>query len=241
MTVDASFSSDAQPMAVAGAGSGRSLANEVRRTHLSYIFVKRTLDLVLGTVLLILVTPLLACAALAISVTSPGPVFFRQQRVGRGGKLFMMWKLRTMYTDNDDSVHREYVRSMFGSDRNVSCQCSGLHKLDDDRVTPVGGLLRRTSIDELPQLFNVIRGGMSLIGPRPALPWEVELFADLGRVRSMVKPGITGLWQVSGRSQLTMCEALELDCVYAQRQSLLLDLKILVKTIPIVLAGRGAA
>jgi lipopolysaccharide/colanic/teichoic acid biosynthesis glycosyltransferase len=130
---------------------------------------------------------------------------------------------------------------MFGSDSSVSPQCSGLHKLDDDRVTPVGRLLRRTSIDELPQLFNVIRGDMSIVGPRPALVWEVELFADLGGIRSMVKPGITGLWQVSGRSRLTMREALELDCVYAQRQSLLLDLKILVKTIPVVLASRGAA
>jgi lipopolysaccharide/colanic/teichoic acid biosynthesis glycosyltransferase len=152
-----------------------------------------------------------------------------------------MWKLRSMYAENDDAVHREYVRSMFASGRPHDPQLSGLHKLDDDRITPVGRFLRRTSIDELPQLFNVLCGNMSLVGPRPALPWEVELFEALGGIRAQVKPGITGLWQVSGRSRLTMSEALELDCLYAQKPSLQLDLKILIKTIPAVLAARDAA
>jgi lipopolysaccharide/colanic/teichoic acid biosynthesis glycosyltransferase len=240
MTVNSGFPGEAQALTVA-APSERSLPPGTSRTRIVYVVAKRALDLVLGAILLILVAPLLAAAALAISVSSRGPVFLKQERVGYLGKTFAMWKLRTMYADNDDSVHREYVRSMFASDRPVDPQLSGLHKLDDDRITRVGRLLRRASIDELPQLFNVLRGNMSLVGPRPALPWEVELFAALGGVRAQVKPGMTGLWQVSGRSQLTMSEALELDCLYAQMPSLLLDLKILVKTIPVVLAVRDAA
>jgi lipopolysaccharide/colanic/teichoic acid biosynthesis glycosyltransferase len=239
MTVDSSFSGEAQAI-TAGAHSERSLAPETLRNRVAYVVAKRALDLVLGTALLILVAPLLAGAALAILVSSRGPVFLRQERVGYLGKTFKMWKLRSMYAGNDDSLHREYVRSMFADDRSQNPQLSGLHKLDDDRITPIGRSLRRTSIDELPQLLNVLRGDMSLVGPRPALPWEIELFAALGGVRAKVKPGMTGLWQVSGRSRVTMREALELDCVYAQEPSLLLDLKILFKTIPVVLAGRDA-
>ena len=146
-----------------------------------------------------------------------------------------------MYVDTDDSAHRAYVRAMFTGDRSLEQERPGLHKLDDNRITPVGRVLRRTSIDELPQLFNVLLGTMTLVGPRPALPWEVELFGALGRLRSEVKPGITGLWQVSGRSRLTMREALELDCAYAMQPSLRLDLKILLSTVPVVLARRDAA
>jgi lipopolysaccharide/colanic/teichoic acid biosynthesis glycosyltransferase len=202
---------------------------------------KRALDIVLGLVALLIAAPFLLCAVVAVAVTSTGPVFFRQERVGHRGRTFRIWKLRTMFQNTDDSAHRAYVRSMFTEDRSLEPRRTGLHKLDDDRVTPVGRLLRRTSIDELPQLFNVLRGEMSLVGPRPALPWEVELFGSSEGVRCQVKPGITGLWQVSGRSRLTMREALDLDCDYARKPSLLLDLKILFKTIPVVLARRDAA
>jgi lipopolysaccharide/colanic/teichoic acid biosynthesis glycosyltransferase len=214
------------------------LSRRVSRLHL---VGKRTLDLVIGSLALVLAIPVLAIAALAIVATSPGPVFFRQERVGRGGKPFTLWKLRTMHVDTDDSAHRAYVRAMFTGDEIQARTRSGLQKLDDARITRVGGVLRRTSIDELPQLINVLLGQMSLVGPRPALPWEVELFGALGRLRSEVKPGITGLWQVSGRSRLTMREALELDCAYAQQRSVLLDLKILVSTVPVVLARRDVA
>lgn len=241
MSENATPTNPPKAMTVGSAPVERSVAHDGPRVSRLYLVAKRTVDLVFGSIVLVLAIPVLAIAALAIAATSPGPVFFRQQRVGQGGKTFTLWKLRTMYVDTDDSAHRAYVRAMFTGDRSLEKERPGLHKLDDERVTPVGRVLRRTSIDELPQLINVLLGDMSLVGPRPALPWEVELFGPLGRLRSEVKPGITGLWQVSGRSRLTMREALELDCAYALQQSLLLDLKILLSTVPVVLARRDAA
>jgi lipopolysaccharide/colanic/teichoic acid biosynthesis glycosyltransferase len=199
------------------------------------------LDVSLGAIALVLSAPLFVLAAIAIRISSRGPVLFRQQRIGQAGKPFTMWKFRTMRVTNDDSTHRAYVRAMLLGGEYPQPGRLGLHKLDDDRVTALGRLLRRTSVDELPQLFNVLRGDMSLVGPRPALPWEVELFSPVDRVRFDVKPGITGLWQVSGRSRLTMRQALELDRTYVTQQSLLLDLKILLKTLLVVLVARDAA
>jgi lipopolysaccharide/colanic/teichoic acid biosynthesis glycosyltransferase len=212
----------------------------VRRAFDWYSVSKRTLDLVLGTIACVLAWPLVAVAAVAIAIESGGPVFFRHERVGVGGTRFTMWKLRTMVAGNDDQVHREYVRAMLSGDCSLETGASGLHKLDDDRITRVGRILRRTSIDELPQLLNVLRGEMSLVGPRPCLPWEVELYAPVDRVRFDVKPGMTGLWQVSGRSRLPMTRALELDRAYALHRSLLTDLKILIKTIPALLERDAA-
>ena len=216
-------------------------ADERPRDRLSYRVAARTLDLVAGTIALIPAAPVLVVAALAIRVTSRGPIFFRQERVGYRGEAFTMLKLRTMHADNDDSAHRAYVRAMFEQEHPLQLGALGLYKLHDDRVTAVGRLLRRTSIDELPQLFNVLRGEMSLVGPRPALPCEVPLFTHAYAVRFNVKPGMTGLWQVSGRSQLTMREALELDRRYVLQHSLVLDVKILLKTIKVVLSLRDAA
>jgi lipopolysaccharide/colanic/teichoic acid biosynthesis glycosyltransferase len=210
-------------------------AEEVARRAFDFYSVsKRTLDLLLGAVILVFALPVIAVAAVAIAIESPGPVFFRQERVGVRGRTFTMWKLRTMVVDNDDAEHREYVRAMLSGEGSSENGASRLHKLDDNRVTRVGRTLRRTSIDELPQLFNVLRGDMSLVGPRPALAWEVELYAPVDQVRFDVKPGMTGLWQVSGRSRLPMTRALELDRDYALSRSLFLDLKILLKTIPAV-------
>lgn len=212
----------------------------VRRAFDWYGVSKRTLDLVLGTIACVVAWPLVAVAAVAIAIETGGPVFFRHERVGIGGTTFTMWKLRTMVAGNDDKVHREYVRAMLSGDCSLEAGASGLHKLDDDRITRVGRILRRASIDELPQLLNVLRGEMSLVGPRPCLPWEVELYAPVDRVRFDVKPGMTGLWQVSGRSRLPMTRALELDRAYALHRSLLTDLKILIKTIPAVLERDAA-
>jgi lipopolysaccharide/colanic/teichoic acid biosynthesis glycosyltransferase len=229
----------AEPLAAGNAVETDGLLEEPFENPRMYLFAKRLIDLSLGIFALLLALPILVVAALAVRVSSRGAIFFRQRRIGLAGKTFTIWKLRTMYADTDDSVHRAYVRSMFTQDVAAAAR-NGLHKLDDDRVTPVGRLLRRTSIDELPQLFNVLRGEMSLVGPRPSLPWEVELFGPYDRERSHVKPGITGLWQVSGRSRLTMREALELDCAYARQRSVLLDLKILLKTIPVLIQQDAA-
>ena len=166
---------------------------------------------------------------------------FRQERVGRGQRPFTMFKFRTMYVGGDDSEHRAYVRAMLTPGEDFEAAESGLHKLVDARVTSVGRVLRCMSLDELPQLLNVVAGSMSLVGPRPVLPWEVELLDEVDHVRFEVKPGMTGLWQVSGRSRLPMSEAFQLDREYVAQQSFLLDLRILLKTLPAVLFAGDAA
>ena len=202
---------------------------------------KRSLDTAVAALLLVLVSPLLLGLAIAVRLTSRGPAFFRQERLGRGGRPFMMLKFRTMYTDTDDDVHRQYVTQLLTEDAPAAGGSGGLYKLEaDPRITPVGRWLRRTSLDELPQLVNVLRGEMSLVGPRPALAWEAELYRDGDHERFEVLPGITGLWQVSGRSRLSMREALALDVEYVRRQSLWLDLWILARTIPTVLRSEAS-
>ena len=210
------------------------------RGHIRSSPGKRAFDLVAGVICLLVLLPLLAVAALAVRLTTPGPVLFRQTRLGLGGRPFVLYKFRTMYDGSPDELHRSYVRQLLTGDP-VPGGASGLYKLDaDPRITKAGQLLRRTSIDELPQLLNALRGDMSLVGPRPALPWEAELFSDGHRQRFLVPPGITGLWQVSGRNRLTMKQALDLDVEYVRRQSFALDLAILLKTVPAVLFTLGA-
>ena len=200
--------------------------------------VKRALDIALATVLLIVTSPLLLFLSFLVRSTSAGPAFFRQERVGRGMRRFTMLKLRSMYVGNDDGTHRAYVASMLSGKQDAPSRNGSLYKLvGDPRVTPLGAWLRRTSLDELPQLINVLCGDMSLVGPRPMLPWEAELLAESYQPRFTVKPGITGLWQVSGRSRLSMRTALELDVEYARRLSLLVDLSILARTVPALFRG----
>jgi lipopolysaccharide/colanic/teichoic acid biosynthesis glycosyltransferase len=214
-----------QPMAVAPARSASA---------------KRVFDLAATAIGLVLLSPLLVIIAAIVRLTTPGPALFRQVRIGRGGGPFVVYKFRTMYHGSPIDVHREYVRKLLTDDQPPTGGPGGLYKLEDDpRITPIGRWQRRTSIDELPQLFNVIRGEMSLVGPRPALPWEAELM-EAHSQRFAVLPGITGLWQVSGRSHLTMRQALDLDVEYARRQSLLFDLAILLKTVPAVISTNGA-
>lgn len=198
---------------------------------------KRTVDVLVAGVGLVLAAPLLVVVYVLVRLSSPGPGFFRQTRLGRDGKPFGMLKFRTMYAGCDESLHREYVRQLLAG---VAEPQDGLYKLvRDERVTRVGAILRRSSIDELPQLVNVLRGEMSLVGPRPALPWEAQLFPAWAGPRYWVRPGLTGLWQVSGRNQLTMLEGLQLDVEYVARQSLHRDLAILLRTVPTVLAAGG--
>jgi lipopolysaccharide/colanic/teichoic acid biosynthesis glycosyltransferase len=202
---------------------------------------KRTLDLLVASLLLVLLSPLMVLIAVVIRLTSPGPALFRQVRTGCRCAPFVMLKFRSMYQDNDDAVHRAFVTSMLSGGPPLD-DSRELYKLSGDpRVTAVGGLLRKLSLDELPQLINVVRGEMSLVGPRPALPWEAALFEPRHRARFAVKPGITGLWQVSGRNLLTMRQALELDVEYAQRRNFVMDLATLARTIPVVLTRRGAS
>jgi lipopolysaccharide/colanic/teichoic acid biosynthesis glycosyltransferase len=201
-------------------------------------FVKRVLDLSIAVVALLLLAPLLAVLWLAVRLGSPGPGIFRQERLGRDQRPFTMYKFRSMTAGNSDAIHRAYVSRMLTEAQPAAGE--GLFKLEHDpRVTRLGGWLRRTSLDELPQLFNVVRGDMSLVGPRPVLAWEAELFSDEARIRFRARPGLTGLWQVSGRSRLSMPQALALDVEYVRRQSLWLDLTILGRTLPAML--RGAA
>jgi len=196
------------------------------------------MDVVLSLALIIIAMPLLLLLGLLVRSTSAGPAFFRQGRLGRDKQPFTMLKLRTMRTDNDDRIHREYVASLLSADRAATAAGNGLFKLDGDpRVTRLGAWLRRTSLDELPQLVNVLRGEMSLVGPRPVLPWEAQLFDELYQQRFAVKPGMTGLWQVSGRSRLTMRNALELDVEYVARRNFFFDVAILARTLPAVFRG----
>lgn len=216
------------------AASGTARAGTTRLT-------KRLLDLGVATACLALLSPLLVIVAALIWLTTPGPALFRQVRLGKDGSRFVLFKFRTMYTGSRDEVHRDYVRKLLTQDEPPDGGRNGVYKLEhDDRITPIGRLIRRTSIDELPQLLNVIRGDMSLVGPRPALPWEAELLDAVHLARFSVPPGLTGLWQVSGRNTLTMKQGLELDIEYVRRQGLALDLWILLKTIPVVLSTHGA-
>jgi lipopolysaccharide/colanic/teichoic acid biosynthesis glycosyltransferase len=201
--------------------------------------VRRTLDIVVaGGALLVLAVPMLIIA-IAIRLDSDGPALFRQRRVGRGMKPFTMLKFRTMTRNADTKVHREYVKSLIDSDQ---VQDGNLYKLSvDDRVTRIGGFLRRSSLDELPQLINVLLGQMALVGPRPVIEYEVEMYPREYLRRFAVKPGLTGLWQVSGRNERTYDEMVRFDIEYAEASSLLLDLQILFKTMPVVLSRRGVA
>jgi lipopolysaccharide/colanic/teichoic acid biosynthesis glycosyltransferase len=213
-------------------------------TGLGYAAAKRVLDVMLSLVLIVAVTPMLALLCLLVRCSSPGPGLFRQERLGRGMRRFPMLKLRTMYTDTSDQVHREFVASLADGSQAPATGPRGLYKLEaDPRVTPLGAWLRRTSLDELPQLFNVLRGEMSLVGPRPALPWEAEMWPSVHPAyacRFEVKPGITGLWQVSGRGKLTAEESIRLDAEYVRRRGIILDLVILASTLPALLRGGTA-
>ena len=202
--------------------------------------IKRALDLLLASVLLILTAPLFAFVAWRVTRDSPGPVFFRQTRLGERGREFPMLKFRTMVVGSDDQVHREYMRSIM--DKGAAPVAGGLYKLDRvDAVTRSGKWLRKTSLDELPNLLNVMRGEMSVVGPRPCLAYETEYFEPHHFERFLVPPGITGLWQVTARARTTFGEALDLDVAYARGWSLGLDLKILARTPLAVFRQRGAA
>ena len=212
----------------------------------TFLAVKRAIDVVASGFLLLLFSPVFAVIALAIKLNSRGDVFFKQERMGRLGVPFRCLKFRTMYVNNSPQVHQEFVQDFIkGKDKNVErSQASGsaVYKITNDpRVTPVGRLLRKTSLDELPQFLNVLVGEMSLVGPRPPVRYEFEIYDIWHRRRVFeAKPGITGLWQVSGRSQLRFDEMVRLDLRYSRSWSLWLDLTILLRTPGAVFSGHGA-
>ncbi|MPZ93358.1 MAG: sugar transferase [Propionibacteriales bacterium] len=196
---------------------------------------KRALDVTVAVMAIVIVSPLLLVLVVLIRATSPGPALFRQTRIGAAGRGFVMLKFRTMQDGCSDDAHRAYIQDLFTGEAK---QHDGLYKLDTDpRITRVGRILRRFSLDELPQLINVLRGEMSLVGPRPALPWELRMFPSWAHRRLEAPPGLTGLWQVSGRNRLTMLEGLRLDVRYVEERSFWVDLRILVMTPVALLVG----
>jgi exopolysaccharide biosynthesis polyprenyl glycosylphosphotransferase len=202
---------------------------------------KRAFDTLAVTPGLILLSPLLLMVAVAIKLDSPGPVLFRQTRVGENGCLFTMLKFRSMKIGNDTRAHERHVASLIRENLNVDQMGgSSLKLIDDPRITRVGRFIRRTSIDELPQLFNVLRGEMSLVGPRPPIPYELEMYQDWHKRRLEALPGITGLWQVRGRNRVSFDEMVRMDLEYIWHQSFWLDIGILLRTPLAVLSGRGA-
>ncbi len=205
-------------------------------THAEYV-IKRIIDCCLSLANILLLAPILLVISVAIKLDSWGPVIFGQQRVGLAGRVFQFYKFRSMYYGADQTAHQNHIRAFTGDRRNEE---QSAKMKDDPRITPVGRILRRTSLDELPQLFNVLLGHMSLVGPRPLPVYEVELHNLWHTERLSVLPGITGLWQVEGRSRVSYDEQIRLDIRYIRNYSLRLDLKILLKTIPAVLSEKGA-
>lgn len=205
-------------------------------SELTMQILKRTIDVVVASLVLVSAAPLVLAISILIRMDSDGPVFFRQERIGENGKIFTLLKFRSMYEDADDRLARVLETSP-----ELRREYERYHKLENDpRVTPIGKILRQYSLDELPQLINVLQGDMSLIGPRAYMPSELSAMKGLEKVILQTPPGVTGLWQVSGRNELSFEERIELDVHYVQNWSLWLDLYLLVRTIPTVLTGEGA-
>lgn len=222
--------SDAASVTSSGAAAGRG------------DFACRILDVAVATLLLVLLFPAMVVIAIAITLDSGGPVLFSQRRLGRDLEPFTLRKFRTMRQGASHDVHRAFVHSLIAGSAPVQVDGKPRFKLaTDKRVTRVGRILRRTSLDELPQLWNVLRGEMSLVGPRPPIQYEVKHYPAHWFGRFAVKPGLTGLWQVSGRCEVTLEEMISLDIQYVERRSLWLNVCILMRTVPAVLSLRGAS
>jgi exopolysaccharide biosynthesis polyprenyl glycosylphosphotransferase len=205
--------------------------------------VKRVLDIVGSAALLVVCAPVIAVLAVLIRLTSPGPVFYRQTRLGRLGTPFEFLKLRSMVVNGDECIHADYVRAfMNGTAEAVAVAPGGeavFKRVDDPRITPVGRFIRKYSLDEIPQFWNVLRGDMSLVGPRPSLPYEADEYDDWGSLRLAAPAGITGLWQVTGRSRVTFEEMVFQDVMYAQSMRLWVDIGLCLRTLPATLLGGG--
>src|SRR6266487_3719509 len=209
-----------------------------------YLRIKRVFDIVFTLLALPFLGVIVGIVAVAIRLNSKGPIFFRQKRVGLHGVEFDMFKFRSMYHQCDDAPHRKSIEQYMANqplNGNTGTINPQYKLVDDPRVTRVGQFLRKTSIDELPQFINVLRGEMTLVGPRPPLPYEVEKYSLYDKLRLSGKPGLTGPWQVYGRSRVTFKEMVEMDIAYLKRQALLEDLKLIALTVPVMIGGRGGA
>src|SRR5713101_4448836 len=209
----------------------------------NYLRAKRIFDLLFTLLILLPLCLVVAIVAAAIRLDSGGPVIYRQKRVGVNGIAFTLYKFRSMYVNSNDSLHRQaIIYYMNGQKLNENSRADLSYKqVDVPRITRVGRFLRKTSIDELPQFFNVLRGEMTLVGPRPPLPYEVEHYSQRDRLRLGGKPGLTGTWQVYGRSRVPFQSMVEMDIAYLQQQSLRQDLKLIALTIPVMINGNGGA
>ncbi len=201
-----------------------------------YKCAKRVLDLTMTLLLLVPLCVVGVIVAVMIRLDSKGAIFYRQKRVGLDGKEFYMYKFRSMMEHCDDAVHRAAITKFMSGER-----LDTYKKADDPRITRVGRFIRKTSLDELPQFLNVMRGEMSLVGPRPPLPYEVERYRPQDWLRLSGKPGLTGSWQVYGRSRVPFEEMVQIDIAYLQRQSIWEDLKLIILTIPVMIQARGGA
>ncbi len=206
-----------------------------------YLRAKHVLDIVLTLLLLPVLCIIGAIVVVAVRLDSKGPILFPQRRVGKNGVEFVMLKFRSMKIHSDEEPHREAIKQYMNGQKLNSGTTSDLayKQVNDSRVTRVGRFIRKTSLDELPQFWNVLRGEMSLVGPRPPLPYEVELYSSYDWLRLAGKPGVTGFWQIYGRSRVTFQEMIEMDIAYLQRQSLWEDLKLIVLTLPVMIKGKG--
>jgi len=217
----------------------------VIQAHPGYWRVKRGIDIIVSASLLLLLSPLLLLIACAIKVTSPGPVLFVQERVGydrANGRIrcFKLYKFRSMYVDADEDAHIRHVRHLILNNAAPTDRQPSLKMVGDRRITRLGRLLRRSSLDELPQLADILMGDMSLVGPRPALPYEVDHYEEWHKRRLYAVPGLTGWWQIKGRNQVSFDEGVRMDIYYVENMSLALDLRILLLTPWAVLSGKGA-
>jgi exopolysaccharide biosynthesis polyprenyl glycosylphosphotransferase len=208
------------------------------------VVAKRAVDLSASVAAVVIFAPIFILIAALVKVMSPGPILFKQIRAGRDGRPFTFYKFRTMRHDTDDTIHREYASSFIGGKelrlRDEKTDKKIYKMPDDPRVTSIGKILRKTSLDELPQIFNVIKGDMSIVGPRPPIAYELTVYKEWHKRRLRAKPGMTGLWQVSGRSSVPFHDMVLLDLYYINRWSLLLDFEIMIKTVPVIVSGKGA-
>jgi len=216
---------------------------EAIRIDPGYLRTKRVFDIIFTLLILLPLCIVIAIVAVLIRLDSKGHIFYRQKRVGHDGIEFDMFKFRSMYENSDDMTHREAIaKYMNGQKLNDDLAGDISYKqADDSRITRVGRFIRKTSIDELPQFFNVLRGEMTLVGPRPPLPYEVEEYRPRTRLRLSGKPGLTGTWQVYGRSRVPFQTMVEMDIDYLQHQSFWGDLKLIALTVPVIIQGRGGA